>query len=406
MHRIRFIPVFVFIISSLLAQEKELSPWQNGYLDIHFISTGKGNSAFILMPDGTSLLVDAGDLNRDSERLSPAVPNSSKTPAQWIADYIYQFHPKGKWAELDYVLITHYHNDHIGSFSPSSETHPEGNYKLSGITEVGSVLPIKKLIDSGDDFRRPEQNSGTGRLSQLKEYRKFISYQEKTNGLQYEKFRVGSYSQIKMKNSPGEFPDFVVKNLFSNGAIAAVSDSTIAIRKFKEGDFPPENDLSSGIRISYRLFDFYTGGDIPGIGHTGTPDTESMESLAAPVIGNVDVATLNHHGNRNSQNEFYVRTLQARVWIMQSWTISHPGEEVLRRTMSPYVYPGDRDLFTNFLHPVSKAYLGSKADGFKSTAGHIVVRVYPEGKNYDVFVLDDQTNERQVVARYSYESKY
>jgi beta-lactamase superfamily II metal-dependent hydrolase len=406
MYRIRFIPVFVFIVSSLLAQEKELSPWENGYLDIHFISTGRGNSTFILMPDGTSLLVDAGDLNRDSERMAPPVPDQSKTPGQWIADYIHQFHPKGKRAELDYVLITHYHGDHIGSFTLQSETHVRGDYKLAGITEVGSLIPVKKLIDSGDDFRRPEKNSGTGRLNQLKEYRKFIGYQHKANGLQYEKFRVGSCSQIKMKENSEKYPDYVVKNLFSNGAIAAVSDSTIAIRKFKEGDFPPENDLSSGIRISYGLFDFYTGGDIPGIGHTGTPDTESMESLAAPVIGNVDVATLNHHGNRNSQNEFYVRTLQARVWIMQSWTIRHPGEEVLRRIMSPYVYPGERDLFTNFLHPVNKAYLGSRAEDFKSTAGHIVVRVYPDGKNYDVFVLDDQKNERQVVARNSYESKY
>jgi hypothetical protein len=400
-----FLTVFS-ILSSLTAQNNQFPVWKKGYLDIHFISTGKGNSNFIVMPDETSMLVDAGDLNSESERLSPAVPNSSKTPAQWIADYIYQFHPKGKRAELDYVLITHYHSDHIGSFSPLSETHAGGGYKLSGITEVGSIVPVKKLFDSGNDFRRPEQNSETVRLNQMDEYRKFIRYQEKENGLQYEKFRVGTYSQIKMKNSPGEFPDFVVKNLFSNGVIAAVSDSTIAIRKFKEGDFPPENDLSSGFRISYGLFDFYTGGDIPGIGHTGTPDTESMESLAAPVIGNVDVATLNHHGNRNSQNEFYVRTLQPRVWIGQSWTIRHPGEEVLRRIMSPYVYPGERDLFTNFLHPVNESYLGENmVNHYKSTNGHIVVRVYPGGENYDIFILNDQSEDRFVVARYSYKSK-
>lgn len=406
MYRIQFIPVFVFIISSLLAQEKELPLWEEGNLDIHFISTGRGNSTFILMPDGTSLLVDAGDLNRDSERLAPPVPDQSKTPGQWIADYIHQFHPKGKRAELDYVLITHYHSDHIGSFSPQSKTHAGDGYKLSGITEVGSIIPVKKLIDSGNEFRRPEQNSETGRLNQLEEYRKFIGYQEKSNGLQYEKFRVGTYSQIKMKNSPGEFSDFVVKNLFSNGVIATVSDSSIAIRKFNPGDYPPENDLSAGIRISYGPFDFYTGGDIPGIGHTGSPDTESMESLAAPVIGNVDVATLNHHGNRNSQNEFYVRTLQPRVWIGQSWTIRHPGEEVLRRIMSPYVYPDERDLFTNFLHPVNESYLGENmVNHYKSKSGHIVVRVYPGGNNYDVFILNDQSAERNVIARYSYKSK-
>src|SRR5690606_30576450 len=244
-----FLLSFFSFFSPLTAQNNQLPVWEKGKLDIHFISTGRGNSTFIMMPDGTSLLVDAGDLNRDSERMAPPVPDQSKTPGGWIANYIHQFHPKGKKAELDYVLITHYHSDHIGSFSLQSETHAGGGYKLSGITELGSIIPVKKLIDSGNDFRRPEQNRETGRLNQLEEYQKFIRYQEKENGLQYEKFRVGSYLQIKMKNSPGKFSDFVVRNLFSNGVIAAVSDSTIAIRKFKEGDFPPENDLSSGIRI-------------------------------------------------------------------------------------------------------------------------------------------------------------
>lgn len=335
MHRIVCIALLVSLVAPSFAQVDKLPAWEEGHLDIHFISTGSGNSTFILMPDGTSLLVDAGDLNQNSDRLAPPVPDQTKTPGQWIAEYIHQVHPKGSQAELDYVLITHYHSDHIGLYLPQSETHPGGGYKLSGISEVGSIIPVKKIIDSGDDFRRIGQNIEIGDLNQLEEYRKFINYQSRANGLQYEKFRVGSYSQLKMKNKPGEYPDFIVKNLFSNGVISAVSDSSIAIRKFKAGDYPPENDLSSGIRISYGLFDFYTGGDIPGIGHTGSPDTESMESLVAPVIGNIDVATLNHHGNRNSQNEFYVRTLQPRVWIGQSWTIRHPGEEVLRRIMSP-----------------------------------------------------------------------
>ena len=403
----KIIPVILFLfLSSLNAQNSQLVPWSKGNLDIHFISTGRGNSTFILMPDGTTLLIDAGDLNEDSERLTPSVPDSSKTPGQWIADYIRQFHPQKKQAELDYVLITHYHSDHLGKFLPWSETDAEGKYKLSGITEVGSIIPIKKLIDSGDDFRRLGENDDPDFINQMGEYRKFISFQEKARGLQYEKFRVGSSTQIKLENNDSLYPEFEVKNLFSNGVIAAVSDSSVAIRKYKSGDLPPENDLSSGIRISYGPFDFYTGGDIPGIGHTGAPDTESMESLAAPVIGNVDVATLNHHGNRNSQNEFYVRTLQPRVWIGQSWTIRHPGEEVLRRIMSPYVYPGQRDLFTNALHPINENYLGeSLVNHYKSKSGHIVVRVYPGGNQYDLFILNDQSADRFVTASYSYRSK-
>jgi hypothetical protein len=35
-------------------------PWKRGYLDIHHISTGRGSSAFILGPDGTTMMIDAG----------------------------------------------------------------------------------------------------------------------------------------------------------------------------------------------------------------------------------------------------------------------------------------------------------------------------------------------------------
>ena len=102
------IPVILLLfLSSLNAQNSYLTPWRKGYLDIHFISTGRGNASFILMPDGTTMLIDAGDLNQDSERLTPRVPDSSKTPGQWIADNILDFHPHKKQAKLDYVLITH-----------------------------------------------------------------------------------------------------------------------------------------------------------------------------------------------------------------------------------------------------------------------------------------------------------
>lgn len=39
-----------------------LSPWMPGTLDIHHISTGRGSCAFLLCPDGTTLMIDAGSI--------------------------------------------------------------------------------------------------------------------------------------------------------------------------------------------------------------------------------------------------------------------------------------------------------------------------------------------------------
>ena len=410
--------VILFLPFVLFAQTNTFPKWEKGFLDIHFISTGRGNAAFYILPDGTTLLVDVGELSPiDSVRHPKAMPNDSKSPAEWVADYIYQFHPEGKNAKLDYTLITHFHDDHMGSFGNAKKTCEAGEYKLSGITELGSLIPIKKLIDRGydwplnfgdPDFQKKIMSDKMGAmiLGQFNEYWKFIEYQKKINGLEYEKFRVGSSNQIKMKKYPSEFPEFKIKNLFADGDISAVDDSTIAIRKYKDGEQVSENNLSIGIRISYGEFDFYTGGDIPGIGFAGGIDENSMESAVAPVIGPVDVATLNHHGNRDTQNELFVKTIQPRVWIGQSWTVRHPGEEVLRRITSKYIYPGERDVFTNFLHPVNRIYLAKLAeDSYKSTSGHIVVRVYPKGEKYDVFILNDKDEQREVLSQYHYQSR-
>jgi beta-lactamase superfamily II metal-dependent hydrolase len=418
MARSKLFLVILVLSSVTFSQTKELPKWEKGFLDIHFISTGRGNSAFYILPDGTTMLVDAGDLTPgDSLRRTPAIPNNSKTSAQWIAEYIYQFHPDSKNAKLDYAIVTHYHDDHFGHFNNSVKTYPEGNYKLSGITELGSIIPIRLLIDRGYDYpidfkseefqnRLKANPQFLGAFNQFNEYWKFIAYQEKTNGLEYQRIKVGATDQIKLKNHPEEYPESQIKNLFANGNIANNWDENIAIHKFKKGEMADENDLSIGLKITYGKFDLYTGADITGNDDLGEGDFNSMESLAAPVIGPVDVATLNHHGNKSSVNQFFVRTIRPHVWIGQSWSANHPGDDVLSRLTSKILYPGDRDLFTNFLHQSNKTVIGRRAgSSYKSTEGHIVVRVYPKGELYDVFVLDDKAEERKVIAQYHYQSR-
>jgi hypothetical protein len=412
--------VLFFSALMVLGQKQQLPAWQPGFLDIHHINTGRGDAAFMVFPDGTTMLVDAGDMSEThprttSSRNAQLVPNRSKTAPQWIVDYIDQFLPKTQERKLDYALITHYHDDHFGEID-SLRKIASGGYQLTGIMEVGTLIPIKKLIDRGFEFpinlkdskvQAEERFSSDayGMIPTLKEYWKFIDYQAKKIGLVNEPLNVGRSDQIVLKNNPKDYPEFSIQNIASNGNIwTGYDDSFYPL--FKQGEYPGENPFSNGIRIDYGKFNYYTGGDISGIDGMGQTNLDALESHVAPVIGPVDVATLNHHGNRDSQNPFYVRTIRPRVWIQQNWTADHPGEEVLRRITSTQLYPGERDIFSTIMLQGTKDVIGGRLDQYKSQKGHIVIRVYNHGNSYDIYVLNDSSEEREILAKYGpYEAR-
>lgn len=393
---------------------QQLPIWKPGFLDIHHINTGRGDAAFMVFPDGTTLLVDAGDMSEThprttSSRNANLVPNRSKTAPEWIVDYIDQFIPKNQKRQLDYALITHYHDDHFGEIDSLREI-ASGGYQLTGIMEVGTLIPIKKMIDRGFDFpinlkdakvqsEERFSNDKYGMIPTLKAYWKFIDFQSKKIGLENEALKVGHTDQIVLKNKPDDYPEFSVRNLFSNGVIWTGEGNT-TYSLFQNGEYPGENPLSNGIRIDFGKFNYYTGGDISGIDGLGQTDMNALESHVAPIIGAVDVATLNHHGNRDSQNPYYVRTIRPRVWIQQNWTADHPGEEVLRRITSEQLYPGERDVFSTIMLQGTKDVIGGRLDQYKSQEGHIVIRVYDGGETYDIYVLNDKSEEREIQAKH------
>ena len=133
---------------------------------------------------------------------------------------------------------------------------------------------------------------------------------------------------------------------------------------------------------------------------------ESLEGMrAAPgegrAVGPTDVQVLNHHGYRNTHHEFWVRTTRPRVLVHQNWSSDQPGMGVLKRITSTYLYPGPRDLFGLDILPVNRAFIGEAIDrAYKSTRGHVVVRVEPGGARYWVIVLDDTTESDRVTGVY------
>ena len=101
----KYIWGLLFALVTVCASSQELPQWKEGYLDIHHINTGKGDCTFCILPDGSTMLIDAGDNNRTGERVVTAKPDTTQRAGEWIADYIRFFIPKNK-ESIDYYLLT------------------------------------------------------------------------------------------------------------------------------------------------------------------------------------------------------------------------------------------------------------------------------------------------------------
>ena len=119
--------------------------WKEGYLDIHFIHTGRGNTSLMVFPDGTSLLYDAGDSKKGAKHPNyPPFDDKNKSAGERIVNYVKHFSPNDT---IDYALISHFHGDHYGAVTKNTPVSKIGDYKLTGITDVGDLMPIRILID-------------------------------------------------------------------------------------------------------------------------------------------------------------------------------------------------------------------------------------------------------------------
>ena len=401
---------------SVIAQDavagKPLPDWKPGYLDLHHINTGRGNAAFFILPDGTSLLVDAGELDPTAPRtLSPRntviKPNNSKLPFEWIADYIHQFAPKKEKAVIDYAIITHFHDDHFGGWYQGAPASSDKKFVRSGIAGLADLIPMHLLLTR--DYHYPVDPDSVLKKAPAssnfaKSWSNYISFLHAApNGLKNEFVKAGSASQIHLLYNANSYPSFQVRNIKSNGLIWTGKDSSVqqhfpAIDPNNSKTWPDENTLSNAIVIKYGGFSYYTGGDNPGNIFLGDSAWRDVESVMAPVIGPVDIATMDHHGNRDAVNANLIKTLQPRIWIEQVWTADHPGHETLIRVMSK-LYDGPRDLFATNMMEANKLVIGDLVDkSYKSMQGHILVRVLPGGKTYYVIILDDSNTERLVKA--------
>lgn len=335
------------------------------------------------------MLVDAGAA-ADGQPMpdNEPRPNASKRTGEWVADYIKQMGVE----RLDYAVLTHFHADHMGQVTAVSPASTSGAYKRTGISDVAALVPIGTLIDRGYSYLKPDD-------AQFKNYEAFA----KEHGS--EALRVGRNDQIVLKREPAKYPAFEVRNVAANGVVwTGQGDGTItifpALDQLAAEDRPSENMCSIGLRIRYGKFDWFTGGDMPGVPDAGAPEWQSVETAVAKAIGPTDVHVANHHGSIDPESAFFLATLRSPVIVLPAWSSTHPSQDSLKRMMTPRLYPGPHHIFATLVREPAKISIGSRAGQLKADHGHIVIRVAPGGESFQVFVLDDATPERAVLATF------
>ena len=394
----------ILAFSTVEAKPKQLKDWTKGTMDIHHISTGRGSAIFFILPDGTRLLADAGDLGDPSrwthKEIMPAVPNGDKRPAEWIARYIEHFSkPLNKELYLDYAMITHFDNDHYGHLDHTAITVEGKPYKYTGMTHLGNLVPIRTMIDRGyPNYDYPTAAAFRKRNSKgFANYEMFLKEREQ-QGLKNEQFAVGSDKQLVLKSDADAYPSFRIQNIAGNGNIWTGKGNEI--RPVIGADAPKgaalnENSSSCVFRLEYGNFAYYLGGDIGG---TYSKKKKNywidVQTPVSKVIGTVDVAVADHHGYRDSMNDNLLKALNANAIVLPVWDLYHPHPNAMKRIINN----GVTEVFPAGITEENLAKLAEKglADPIRP-AGHIVVRVMKGGKKYQIFVLNDRSLDYEII---------
>ncbi|HVP58520.1 MAG TPA: MBL fold metallo-hydrolase [bacterium] len=134
-----------------------------------------------------------------------------------------------------------------------------------------------------------------------------------------------------------------------------------------------ENNLSVVMLLDYGEFEMELGGDLPG---KNTSSYYDIESLVAPLVGDLDVYKVHHHGGANASNTTWLNaTLPevAMIYCGNGNSYGHPTQAVIDRLVAVGSYIYQTELGTGGTIPSGKG---------KVVSGNIVITV--DGGTYNV----------------------
>lgn len=365
-----------------------LPPWTPGTLDIHHIDTGVGNATFILGPDGTTMLIDCGATRGGPPASTPLRPNDTRGAGEWVARYALRHAGAAGRSTLDYMIATHVHPDHVGSPLPGDRQSSDG-YVLTGLSEVDALMPADLVIDRGFPDYAPlpliDAPFAANHAAWLKARRK--------SERRVEQVAVGSSTQARSRRLGA----FQVRFVGGNGRVwtgqeRASRDLLAPKASWTTEATPDENHMSIAMTLDYGPFRYFTGGDLTADTHDGAVPWLDVETPIVNAAGRVDVAAADHHGYFDACWSGFTRALDADAYVIQVWHATHPAMSSLQRLLDAWKSRRLRDVFITRLDPASRAVNGRFLPQLKSTEGHVVVRVGPDG-TYRVFVTDSRDEE-------------
>jgi competence protein ComEC len=264
--RRRFLLASILLFGWMTAVQAQPSADRDS-LRIYFVDVEGGQATLFVTPAGQSLLVDTGwddHDGRDADRIVAAAKSAGLR-------------------KIDYVLITHFHEDHVG-----------------GAPQLAERIPIGTFIDHGEN--RESTDAPTVRVWQA--YQKLLATRK--------------YKHITAK--PGDklpIRGMQATVMTSDGAVLdhplPGADQENPSCKTAE-QFPPdqtENARSLGILITFGKLRILDLGDL-------TKDKEAQ--LVCPVnkFGRVDIYVVSHHGWYQSGSPAFLNAIAPRVAIMDN----------------------------------------------------------------------------------------
>jgi competence protein ComEC len=238
-------------------------------LKVYFVDVEGGQATLFVTPAGESLLIDTGwpgNDGRDADRIVAAAKDAGIK-------------------KIDYVLITHFHDDHVG-----------------GLPQLVARVPVGTFIDHGDN--REAGDAPT--LQRWQAYQQLLA--------------TGKYKRLTLK--PGD--KLPVKGMdatvvSSDGALidkplpdggAGRQNASCKESEQRAGD-QTENPRSLGVLISYGKLRLLDLGDL-------TWDKEMELMCPLNRLGKIDVYIVSHHGWQQSGSPALVHGIEPRVAIMDN----------------------------------------------------------------------------------------